>query len=52
VIWLRGLELELFADEVYEDKGEQVVTPVVPLNPERINAHLGTKIETSMDGGT
>lgn len=34
-------------DEIYEDRGEQVVTPVVPLNPERINVHLGTEIDPS-----
>lgn len=34
-------------DEIYEDRGEQVETPIVPLHPDRINAHLGTDIEPS-----
>lgn len=35
----------IVCDEIYEDRGELLETPVIPLNPERINAHLGTDIE-------
>lgn len=34
-------------DEIYEARGIEAETPVVPLDPDRINAHLGTDIETS-----